>query len=116
MDTFLSPEIKAGIHAAQDKAIRTSGRLSVHVGDVVHRIEKLFETGFEISLTHDPKLRGSIDIYDGPKHLFQALIIYSEADGDVMRYEFKRIKQAVDQAPIDFERKKEAPIALLRWR
>ena len=33
--------------------------------------------------------------------------------GEHMRYEFKQIKQAVDQAPSDFVREEPAPIALL---
>lgn len=114
MDAYLSPEIKAGIDAAHKRALRSSKRLCVHVGDSVHKIDRLWADGFEIAKSRDPKLRGSVDIFDGPKHLFRALIIYSEADGDMMRYEFKQIKQAVDQAPSDFVRDEPAPIALLR--
>ena len=114
MDTFLSPEVQAGLRSAQEKALRRSTRLSVHVGNEAHRIDKLWDGGFEIAKDRDPKLRGSIDIYDGPKHLFRALIIYSELEGENMRYEFKQVSQASGQAPVDFVREETAPIALLR--
>ena len=114
MEAFFSPEIQAGIRAAQNRDLKTSNRLCVHVEDGVYKIDTLSENGFEIAKDRAPKLRGSIDIYDGPRHLFHALIIYSEVDGDVIRYEFKQIKQARDAAPKDYVRETPAPIALLR--
>ena len=114
MSTYLSAEVQEGLRKAQDKAMRQSTRLSVHVGEDAHRIDELRPTGFSIAKERDPKLRGTVDIYDGPKHLFHALIIYSELDGDMMAYEFKQIRQALDQAPADFVRESDAPIALLR--
>jgi hypothetical protein len=58
-------------------------------------------------------MRGLIDIYDGPRHLYQALIVASARDGDMMRYEFKRNTAAATQAPVDFEQAPNRPVALL---
>ncbi|MEM7242283.1 MAG: hypothetical protein AAF429_08865, partial [Pseudomonadota bacterium] len=82
MDSYISPEVRKGFLAAQEKALRTSGRVSVHVGDEAFSIDKLWDGGFEIDRLREPKLRGAVDIYDGPKHLFSALIIYSEVEGE----------------------------------
>ncbi|MEM7243357.1 MAG: hypothetical protein AAF429_14330, partial [Pseudomonadota bacterium] len=77
-------------------------------------IDKLWDGGFEIDRLREPKLRGAVDIYDGPKHLFSALIIYSEVEGEAMRYEFKQVSQARTQAPSDFVQEQAAPNALLK--
>jgi len=114
MDSYISPEVRKGLLAAQEKAMHSSGRLSVHVGEEAFSIDKLWDGGFEIDRLRDPKLRGAVDIYDGPKHLFNALIIYSELQDEMMRYEFKQVSQAREQAPSDFVREQPAPIALLK--
>ena len=114
MDSYISPEVRKGIQVAQEKALQTSGRVSVHVGDEAFSIDRLWDSGFEIDRLRDPKLRGAVDIYDGPKHLFSALIIYSELEGEAMRYEFKQVSQAREHAPIDFVQEQSAPIALLK--
>ncbi len=60
-----------------------------------------------------PKLRGLVDIYDGARHLYQCLIVASEAQDGEMIYEFKRHTAAVDRAPLDFSPEENAPVALI---
>jgi hypothetical protein len=85
----------------------------VHVGDDVFRVTKTFDNGFCIPADLDTDLRGLVDVYDGPKHLFQCLIVCAELSDDEVHYEYKRSTEVVDQPPVDFVRAEDAPIALL---
>ncbi len=113
MTDFLPKEVLDGLRAAQKKAERKRSRRSVHVGDAVYPILQYAEEGFALDAENAPKLRGLVDIYEGPRHLYQALIVASAIEGDRMRYEFKRNTAASDRAPLDFYQEQEAPIALL---
>lgn len=114
MEAFFSNEVMDGIQAARKKAERQKNRLCVHVGEEVYPVVKYWESGFSVELDAVPKLRGLIDLYDGPRHLSQCLIIRANQDGGRMNYEFKRRTEATDKAPLDYERDNDAPIALLR--
>ncbi len=116
MNDFLPKDVLDGLHAARRKAERKRSRRSVHIGDDVFPILTFEDSGFELDAEHAPQLRGLIDIYEGPKHLYQALIVATEMLGDVMRYEFKRNTFAADRPPLDFYQEHEAPIALLDSR
>ncbi len=89
--------------AAQKLARRRRATRVVHVGDEAFPILEMSDRGFSVDAEDAPHLRGFIDIYDGPRHLYQALIVASEQDGDLMRYEFKRNTAAMTRAPVDFE-------------
>jgi len=115
MTDFLPKDVMDGLRAAQRKAERKRSRRTVHVGDETYPILVFTEDGFALDAEHAPRLRGLVDIYEGPRHLYQALIVASELRGDVMRYEFKRNTLASDHAPLDFYQEQEAPIALLDW-
>lgn len=113
MEAYLSNEVLRGIESAQKKAERQRNRLCVHVGEDVYSVSKCWDTGFTVDLETVPKLRGLVDLYDGPRHLAQCLIIRADRSGDEITYEFKRRTEAADKAPLDYERDVSAPIALL---
>lgn len=113
MNDFLPKEVLEGLHAARRKAERKRSRRSVHVGDAVYPILSFADEGFALDADHAPQLRGLVDIYEGLRHLYQALIVASEVQGDLMRYEFKRNTAAADRPPLDFYQETEVPIALL---
>lgn len=113
MESFFSKEVMDGMRTAQKKAERQRNRLCVHIGDEVYSIIDCWETGFSVDLATVPKLRGLVDLYDGPRHLAQCLIVRANTNGDRMLYEFKRRTDAADRAPLDYERETDAPIALL---
>lgn len=115
MNDYLPKEVLDGLHAAKKRDIMRSSRLNVRIGDdESYRIYKLRENGFSVDRDDAPKLRGLVDIYDGPRHLYQCLIVTSSEEGGEMQYEFKRNTQARDHAPLDFERPDDQPVGLLR--
>ena len=111
--TYLSDEVRAGLEAARAKQQRRKSRLRVETGEAHFPVLRLWEDGFAVVGEDAPNLRGLVDLYDGPRHLYQALIVTSaEADGERV-FEFKRNTAAADAAPLDFERTTPQPIALL---
>ncbi len=113
MTTYLPKEVQEGLEQARKRDLKKSARLRVAVGDDVFPVLEFRDGGFALDLDNAPKLRGLVDLYDGGRHLYQCLIVASEEDGALMRYEFKRSTAAVDKAPLDFARDENAPIALL---
>ncbi|MEM7722873.1 MAG: hypothetical protein AAF376_10900 [Pseudomonadota bacterium] len=113
MSSFLPKSIRDELATAQKRSRRRQATRAVHVGDEAFAILDYSEDGFSVDVEETPRLRGFIDIYDGPRHLYQALIVASARQGDVMRYEFKRNTAATTTAPVDFERPDDQPIALL---
>jgi hypothetical protein len=45
--------------------------------------------------------------------LRRCLIVAAEEDSGEMRYEFKRLSEMLDEQPVDFERRQDAPVAYL---
>ena len=113
MESFLSDEVRQGLDQARKRATKASNRLCVHVGNDVFRITKTFDNGFCVPADLETDLRGLVDVFDGPKHLFQCLIVCSELSDGEVHYEYKRSTEVVEQAPVDFVRTEDAPIALL---
>ncbi|MEL6609501.1 MAG: hypothetical protein AAFO58_01690 [Pseudomonadota bacterium] len=111
--TYMSDEVRAGLDAARAKAAKRKSRLRVETGDSYFPVLRIWEDGFAVDADDAAGLRGLVDVYDGPRHLYQALIVTSaEADGERV-FEFKRNTAAADAAPLDFERTTPQPIALL---
>jgi len=113
MTTFMSEEVRAGLALARARAARKSSRLRVVIEDHIVPILKFSESAFEVDQLNTPKLRGLVDIYDGSRHLYQALIVASSEEGDRMVYEFKRMTATADGPALDYDRPDDAPIALL---
>jgi len=114
MDAHLSKEILDGIKRARKLALRKKNRLRIHAGDEIYPVLALKGDGFEMESDAAPHLRGLVDLYDGARHLAQCLIIHSEPEGDIMRYEFKRRTDVTDGPAKDFVVDQNAPVALLR--
>lgn len=99
---FLPEDIRRGLLMAQERTTRRTRRLSVHVGDAVFPLSRLWDGGFSVDAQRTPRLRGLVDLYDGPRHLSQCLIIAAAAEGGQTIYEFKRETAAVDRPPRDY--------------
>lgn len=113
MSEYLPEAVRRELAAAQTRARRNRATRVVHVGDEAYPILEMTEEGFSVEAQTAPRLRGFIDIYDGPRHLYQALIVASEEVGDLMRYEFKRNTAAASRPPVDFEIPEGGATALL---
>ena len=113
MSTYMSKEVREGLKAAQIAALKKASRLRVLVGDEYVPVLRLWKDGFAVEAEDAPVMRGLVDIYDGGRHIYQCLIVASEAEAGEMCYEFKRNTSAQDQAPLDFFREVDAPIGLL---
>jgi hypothetical protein len=104
MTEFLPKDLLDQLNAARRQNRRKRATRVVHVGDEAFPILDYTDGGFAVDADDVPRLRGLVDIFDGPRHLTQALIVASAQDGDLMRYEFKRNTPAETSAPVDFER------------
>lgn len=113
METVFSKEIQAGLDAARVASMRKASRLRIDLDGEVFPVLRISKTGFSIAIGDAPKLRGLVDLYDGANHLLQCLIVAQEEDGGEMVYEFKRATAVMDRAPVDFERRLDAPVALI---
>ncbi|MEM8730507.1 MAG: hypothetical protein AAGF79_11365 [Pseudomonadota bacterium] len=113
MSTFLPKDVRDGLDAARMAHLRKRTRLRIIAGGESYPILRLWRSGFSVEADAVPALRGLVDVYDGTHHLYQCLIVASEADSGEMRYDFKRNTVAQDKAPLDHFRDPETPIAYL---
>lgn len=113
MSEYLPKEIRDQLAAAQRHVKRKRATRSVHVGDEAFAIIEMSDDGFALASDEAPRLRGLIDIHEGAQHLYQALIIASSEDGDLMRYDFKRNTATSLTAPVDFVQSDTRPAGLL---
>jgi hypothetical protein len=113
MTDFLTEEIQRGLDLARSAAQRKSSRLSVHDGDEVYRVLRLWDGGFALAAKDAPHLRGFVDLYDGSRHLYQCLVVASQEENGVQVYDFKWHTAVSDRPALDFERGAEGPVALI---
>ncbi len=113
MSVYVSKEVAKGLEQARRAKLAKKSRLRVQIGEDVYPILRFSEKNFAIDAENAPHMRGLVDIYDGARHLYQALIVATSFDGHAMVYEFKRNTVASDKAPLDFEREEDAPVALI---
>ncbi|MGH1330468.1 MAG: hypothetical protein ACRBBK_06255 [Paracoccaceae bacterium] len=113
MSEYLPREVREGLELARKKDLRQKSRLCVHVGEDVYKVLRFWETGFSLDAEDAPKLRGLVDLYDGPRHLYQCLIVATDEEGDQRIFEFKRATLAMDRAPLDFASERAEPVALI---
>ena len=113
MESFMAPEVLDGLSKARTEALRKSKRLRVSVGGHDYPILRMWDGGFAMSAADTPNLRGTVEVCDGTRVLHECLIICSELDGPEIVYEVKRLQRADSEAPLDFVRPDDAPVALI---
>ncbi|MEM7472473.1 MAG: hypothetical protein AAF340_14075 [Pseudomonadota bacterium] len=113
MSTFLSSEVRAGLERARKSALKRGSRLRVHVGEAIFPILRYEGNRFGVDAETAPQMRGLVDIYDGGRHLYQALIVTSRDEDGLRVYEFKRNTMAAEGPALDFVRDEDAPAGLL---
>lgn len=113
-DDMLPRDVRDGLALARARERRrTGGRLRVQVGEAWYPIRSFDETGFEVAVDLAPKLRGLVEIHEGPTLVRTALIVAGEPSGAVMRYEFKRVTRAMSEPPVDYVRIRDVASGLI---
>ncbi|UWQ22316.1 hypothetical protein [Jannaschia sp. W003] len=100
----LPEAVREGLARARDREQRrTGGRLRVQVGEAWYPIRSYDAEGFTVAIDVAPKLRGLVEIHDGPALVRSALIVAGDADEYTIRYGFKRATAVRDRAALDYE-------------
>ena len=107
---FLPEDIRAGLAQAQRRAQRRQSRLHIQLGDMVFPILRFWESGLSLDGALAPgKIRGLVEVYDGPRHIFQCLIYTSEHEGDELICAFKRMSVIAEAPAADYWRGENQP-------
>lgn len=109
MEAMLTKEVQAGLDAARLAKMRKQSRLRLNVDGQTYPVLRMWKTGFAVLADDTPHLRGLADVYDGPNHMFQCLIVAGAEEGGEMQYEFKRATAVAARAALDFVRADNAP-------
>jgi len=113
VSTFLSKDLQKGLADALANDKRRKSRIKVQFDGDMYPVLKVWDSGFSVEADKAPRMRGLVDLFDGARHLSRCLIVASDEENGELAFEFKRNTPVEDEAPIDFERIKSAPIALL---
>ena len=110
---YLPDELREGFERARKKSSARSRRLSLHVGDAVFPIRRLWDDGLALDADRLPFLRGFVEIHEGPRHILTCLIVASELSEGELLCTFKRATPAVDRAALDYEIESDQPAGLI---
>ena len=113
MTTYVPNDVQEGLDAARIARLRASSKLRIETADGYFRVLRLWNNGFSVASEDAPRLRGFVDLYDGPSQLFQCLIVASSEDAGEMCYDFKRMTAVHHTPPSDFVRETAEPVALI---
>jgi len=112
--SYLPKDVHDGLEAARTARRKTRSRLRVRAGGHEFVILRHWANGFALAAEDAPRLPGRVDLYDGSRHLCQALILASTEEGGERVFEFKYATPVTDIAPAaDFARDPDAPAGLL---
>lgn len=110
---FLPKPLLDGLHAAKRRQARRGSRLHIRAGDAVFPVLRQWKGGFSLDADKAPHLRGLVDLYDGPRHLLQGLIVVSREEDGEIRCEYKSFTRASEAQPVDFWQGENAPRGFL---
>ena len=113
MTDFLPEAVRAGLEEARKREMRRRSRLCVHAGDEVYPILRYWGAGFSLDADQVAVLRGAVDIYDGPRHLYNSLIVAAGVENGELICTMKRSTMTADRPPLDYARDEDGPAGLL---
>lgn len=113
MSEYLPKEVREGLERARKLALHKRSRMRVRAGEETYRVLRSWPGGFSLDADTAPHIRGLVDMFDGSRHLYQALIVASAEDAGELQFEYKRNTAAVDRPPLDFVRDPDAPVGLI---
>jgi hypothetical protein len=112
--SYLPQDVCDGLESARLARLRSRSRMRVRAGGHEFVILRHWSNGFALSAEDAASLPGRVDLYDGARHVCQALILASTEEGGERVFEFKYATPVTDTAPAaDFARDPDAPVALL---
>lgn len=88
-------------------------RMRLQDGGRLIDVDEMWKDGFALSRKGPQPERGFVDLFDGARHLYRALIYKVGARGDQQIYGYKISRKAGLSQPSDYERDTSAPIAFL---
>jgi hypothetical protein len=113
MTDYLPKDVSDALALARANALRRNKRLRVVAGDQSWPILRIWQGGFALDAETAPHLRGLVQVQDGTRLMFEALIVTASEEGRELCFEYKRSTAARDSAPLDYPRADHAPFALL---
>lgn len=113
MTDYLPDAVMKGLQDARRASTQRGNRLCVHDGEDVLRIRRMWADGMAMDADAFDKLRGRVDIYDGMRHLYQALVVGSRVEGGECVFDFKWLHLVSETAPLDFAQLDATPAGLL---
>ncbi len=113
MTDYLPEAVRAGLEEARKRDLKRRSRLCVHAGEDVYPILRFWETGFALDAEQVATLRGSVDIYDGPRHLYNSLIVASDIENGELICTMKRSTLTQKGPALDYARDDDAPVGYL---
>ncbi|RRH77953.1 hypothetical protein [Falsigemmobacter faecalis] len=113
MMEYLPAEIRDGLQGARLRQGGRRRRLSLHQGDMVFSIRRMWTDGFSLALDDVTHLRGLVEIHEGPRHILTCLINAVEVEGDELLCSFKRASKVQDRAALDYVARDNEPVWLL---
>ena len=113
MSTYGPHAVQEGLDSARISRLRTASKLRVETPDGYFRVLDVWDSGFSVAVDDAPALRGYVDLYDGPSHLVQGLVVASEETAGEMKFEFKRMTAVSHTPPSDYVRETPQVSALL---
>lgn len=104
MSEYLSQDLRAAL-ASADTGPGRGVRRTVRAGDQTFTVLRHWDRGFALAEADHPRLRGRVDVFEGDRHVFQALVINSREEAGEHHFELKYTNPAIDEAPlVDFVR------------
>lgn len=113
MTTFMSRDVLEGLASASKLQAKQSSRLRVAMGDQTFPILHMTDESFSLDTSDTPKLRGYVDILDGTRLKYRALIVASEVGSSETVFEFKQATNIATGPALDFEKSDTAPVGYI---
>ncbi|VDC26097.1 hypothetical protein [Pseudogemmobacter humi] len=111
---YLPQELRDQLEAARKRRAARKSKMRVEVNGAVFPVLRFWQGGFSLDADLCPaRLRGLVDLHDGPRHVFQCLIIASEIEAGELVCEFKRATPVASRAALDYWRDENAPVGYL---
>ena len=105
MTDFLPTELSTAVADARTKGGKRRMRRTVRAGGQTFTVLRYWDTGFTLDDEDTPPTRGRVDLFEGDRHLCQALVVQSHSEGGERVFEMKYSTPVLEMAPTaDFVR------------